>query len=151
MWTLIDVLNKYQIFSLISFIPCFINLFWNICILCLINLICWCSCICNLEFHSFLQTAWQITCTLQNQKEVLFDLPHPPTPETGPLQSFPHPQVRRAGCAPGVAREGDGNRSNCPCITCLWYVAQLWVKHVIIKLLKCIEIVLTGSCQLTHA
>ena len=36
---LIDIFSKILIFSLISFIPCFIYLFWNICILCLVNLI----------------------------------------------------------------------------------------------------------------
>ena len=38
-YVLIDIFSKYWIFSLISFIPCFIYLFWNICILCLVNLI----------------------------------------------------------------------------------------------------------------
>ena len=48
MRALIDmyIFSKYYIFSLISFIPCFVYLFWNICILCLVNLICWFSCIC---------------------------------------------------------------------------------------------------------
>ena len=44
--TLIGIFSKYKIFSLISFIPCFIYLFWNTCIHCLLNSICWCSCIC---------------------------------------------------------------------------------------------------------
>ena len=38
--TLIDILRKYYIFGLISFTPYFIYLFSNICILCLVNLIC---------------------------------------------------------------------------------------------------------------
>ena len=37
-----------------------------------------------------MQTAREITRTSQNQREVVFDLPHHPTLGTGPLQTIPH-------------------------------------------------------------
>ena len=46
----------------------------------------------------------------QEKREVIFDLPRPPTPGTKPFQTIPHPRARRAGLVPGVARGGDGNR-----------------------------------------
>ena len=60
----------------------------------------------GLEFHSFVQTVQEITCNLQNQREVIFNLPHPRTPGTGLLQTIPHPRAQRAGLVLGVARGG---------------------------------------------
>ena len=55
-----------------------------------------------------MQTAREITRNLQNQREVIFDLPHPRTPGTGLLQTIPHPRAQRAGLVLGVARRGVG-------------------------------------------
>ena len=55
-----------------------------------------------------MQTAREITRNLQNQREVIFDLPHPRTPGTGLLQTIPHPRAQRAGLVLGVARRGGG-------------------------------------------
>ena len=66
---------------------------------------------CSLEFHSFVQTMLEITHNLQNQREVIFDLPRPHTPGTGLLQTIPHPRAQRAGLFLGVARgRGGGGR-----------------------------------------
>ena len=75
--------------------------------------------ICGLEFHSFVQTAQEITCNLQNQREVIFDLPHPCTPGTGLFRTIPHPRAQRAGLVLGVARGGGGmvTRQIEPCIS----------------------------------
>ena len=54
---------------------------------------------------------WGRDCVQTALREGIFDLPHPLTPGTGPLETNPHPRARRAGLVPGVAR-GNGYRSN---------------------------------------
>ena len=56
-----------------------------------------------LRSATVLQTAGEITRTSQNQREHIFDLPHPLTIWTRPLQTILHP---RAGLVPGVSRAG---------------------------------------------
>ena len=69
--------------------------------------------ICGLEFHSFVQTAQEITCNLQNQREVIFDLPHPCTPGTGLFRTiFPTPGPKGLDLSWGLPGVGDGNRLN---------------------------------------
>ena len=60
-----------------------------------------------------MQTAREITRTSQNQREIIFDLPHHPTLGTGLYQTIPHPGSQRleARLVLGVAL-GDGNRLN---------------------------------------
>ena len=58
-----------------------------------------------------------MTRTAQNQGEVIFDLPRPPTSGTAMLQQ-PQPRVRRAGLVPGVDRGGGVVTSKIePCFT----------------------------------
>ena len=40
--------------------------------------------------------------------KVIFDLPHPLPPGTGPFQTIPHPQAQRAGFVPGSCPERGG-------------------------------------------
>ena len=49
---------------------------------------------------------WVRDCVQTALREGIFDLPYPPTPGTGPLETNPHSRDRRAGLVPGVAREG---------------------------------------------
>lgn len=56
-----------------------------------------------------MQTAQEMTCTLQY-------LPHPLPPGIAPLQTIPHPQSRKAGLVPGVARRENVTGQIEPCI-----------------------------------
>ena len=53
-----------------------------------------------------MQTVQEITHNLQNQRKVIFHLPHPHTPGTGLLQTVPQPRAQRAGLVVGVVRGG---------------------------------------------
>ena len=54
-----------------------------------------------------METAQETIRTSQNQREVILDLPHPlPPSETGPLQTIPPPQARKAGLDPGATYPG---------------------------------------------
>ena len=49
-----------------------------------------------------MQTAREMTRISQNQREVIFDLPHHPTLGTGPLQTIPHPGSERLDLFQGL-------------------------------------------------
>ena len=63
----------------------------------------------SLEFRNFVQTARKITCTLQNQREVIFDLPYPR--DRTASNNSPPPEPNGWTCPGGCPGE-DGNRSN---------------------------------------
>ena len=71
-----------------------------------------------------METAQEMTRTSQNQREVIFDLPRPPTPGTGPLQTIPHPRARKAGLVPGLP-EGMVTGQIEPCIKRKTGIVQL--------------------------
>ena len=66
-----------------------------------------------------MQTAREITRTSQNQREVVFDLPHHPTLGTGPLQTIPHPGSERLDLFQGLPG-GMVTGQIEPCITILF-------------------------------
>jgi len=63
-----------------------------------------------------MQTALEMTCTSQNQREVIFLFAPPPTPRRAPLQTVPQPQAQKAGLVPRVARWGKVTDQIEPCI-----------------------------------
>ena len=71
-----------------------------------------------LRSAAIVQTAREITRTLQNQRDVFYFSHDLPTPETEPLQTIPHPRARRAGLVLGLP-EGMVTGQIGPCIRVL--------------------------------
>ena len=64
--------------------------------------------ICGLEFHSSVQTAREITRNLQNQREVIFDLPHPRSLGQDCFKQFPTPVPKGLDLSRGLPEGGQG-------------------------------------------
>ena len=59
---------------------------------------------------------WHELRKIRGGKEVIFDLPHPLHPGTGPFQTVLHPQAQRAGFVPGDCPRGMVTGQIEPCI-----------------------------------
>ena len=59
-----------------------------------------------------METAQEMTLTSQNQRGVIFYLPHSLPPGQNRLKQFPNPRPEKLDLPRGLRTRGDGNRSN---------------------------------------